>query len=97
KYSKAVPGTRPLRSFALPMILSNLVLELEDVLDEALIRKTIDEAIHAVTEVFYHPDFGIVLENVAEDGSFSDSYDGRLVNPGHVLEAMWFLMDLGVR
>src|SRR5699024_6683016 len=28
------------------------------------------------------------------DGSFSDSFDGRLVNPGHGLEAMWFIMDL---
>lgn len=96
-YSKAVPGTRPLQSFALPMILSNLVLELEEVLDEDLIEITIDKAIHTVMETFYHPEYNIILENVLEDGSFSDSYDGRLINPGHVLEAMWFVMDLGTR
>jgi len=96
-YSKAVPGSRPLKDFALPMILSNLVLELEGVLEKELIESTIDEAIHAVMEVFYHPKYNMVLENVLEDGSFSDSFDGRLLNPGHVLEAMWFMMDLGHR
>ena len=28
------------------------------------------------------------------DGHFSDSFEGRLLNPGHSLEAMWFVMDL---
>lgn len=97
KYSKVVPGTRPLKNFALPMILSNLVLELEGVLDEELTESTIGEAIHTVMDVFYHPDYNIILENVLEDGSFSDTFDGRLMNPGHVLEAMWFMMDLGRR
>src|SRR5690625_4653357 len=45
----------------------------------------------------YYASYDIVLENVLEDGSFSDSFDGRLLNPGHVLEAMWFMMDLGHR
>ena len=31
------------------------------------------------------------------DGTLSDTFDGRLVNPGHGLESMWFIMDLGVR
>lgn len=99
KYDKTFPGTRPLKNFALPMILCNLVLELESVLESALVESTIDQAIHQVMEVFYQPEImnGIVLENVTPEGQFSDSYDGRLLNPGHVLEAMWFIMDLGVR
>jgi N-acylglucosamine 2-epimerase len=28
------------------------------------------------------------------DGSFSDTFEGRLLNPGHAIEAMWFLMDI---
>jgi N-acylglucosamine 2-epimerase len=48
-------------------------------------------------EVFYLADKGLIIENVLEDGSFSDSFEGRLVNPGHAIEAMWFIMDLAVR
>lgn len=99
EYNKAYPGTRPLKSFALPMILCNLVLELEDILDPEQVESTIREGIHQVMDVFYQPDLhnGVILENVTPDGRFSDTYDGRLLNPGHVLEAMWFIMDLAVR
>ena len=31
------------------------------------------------------------------DGSFEDSFNGRLLNPGHGIEAMWFMIDIGVR
>lgn len=94
KYNKAYPGTRPLQGFSLPMILCNLVLELEHLLDRDLIEKTINDGIHSVMDVFYQADLGIILENVKPDGSFSDSFEGRLVNPGHGLESMWFIMDI---
>lgn len=99
KYEKTYPGTRPLKNFALPMIMCNLVLELEYVLEPELIESTIDQGLHEVMDVFYQPDImnGVILENVTLEGGFSDSFDGRLLNPGHVLEAMWFVMDLAVR
>ena len=97
KYSKAFPGTRPLQSFALPMILSNLVLELEHILDPSLVTETIQHGIHSVMEVFYDPGSGLLLENVTPDGSFSNTFEGRLINPGHGLEALWFIMDLAAR
>jgi N-acylglucosamine 2-epimerase len=97
KYSKIVPGTRPLQSFALPMILCNLVLEIEHLLDPAQIEDIIARGVHSVMDVFYQPASGLILENVAMDGSFSDSFEGRLINPGHGLEAMWFVMDLAKR
>jgi N-acylglucosamine 2-epimerase len=97
KYNKAFPGTRALKNFALPMILSNLSLEMEHLLDKKLVDKLLKDVIHEVMDVFYQADTGLILENVNLDGSFSDSFDGRLVNPGHIIEAMWFMMDLGVR
>lgn len=97
KYNKAFPGTRPLQGFSLPMILCNLVLELEHLLDKKLIEQTIDDGIHSVMNVFYQEDLGIILENVKPDGTFSDSFEGRLVNPGHGLESMWFIMDIAER
>jgi N-acylglucosamine 2-epimerase len=47
--------------------------------------------------VFYDKQSGLILENVTPDGQFSDSFEGRLLNPGHAIEAMWFIMDLGAR
>lgn len=96
-YSKAVPGTRPLKNFSLPMILCNLALELESVIGSSKVDALLPEVIHEVMEVFYQPESGLILENVYEDGSFCDSFEGRLLNPGHTIEAMWFIMDLGVR
>lgn len=97
KYDKAYPGTRPLQGFALPMILTNLVLETEHILDPAIVDQTIASGIDTVMNRFYRPEFGVILENIGADGSFSDSFEGRLVNPGHGLEAMWFMMDLAAR
>ncbi|MFA6245880.1 MAG: AGE family epimerase/isomerase [Mucilaginibacter sp.] len=96
-YNKAFPGTRPLQGFSLPMILCNLVLEMEFLLDAKIVDKTINEGIEKVMDVFYQPDLGLILESVTPNGDFSDSFDGRLVNPGHSLEAMWFIMDLANR
>jgi len=96
-YAKGVPGTRDLKDFALPMILCNLVLELEHLLDASLVSETIQYGIKEVMETFYRPDEGIILEAVDVNGNFSDSFEGRLVNPGHGLEAMWFTMDLAER
>lgn len=93
KYNKAFLDTRPLRNFSLPMILCNLALEIEELLDPTEIRKLGDDLIMDVMEVFYHPEKGVILENVSPDGSFADCFDGRLVNPGHGIEAMWFIMD----
>ena len=97
KYVKTYPGTRPLQGFSLPMILSNLVLEIETLLDRALVERTIEQAVHAVMDIFYQPDLGLILENVSPEGKFSDSFEGRLLNPGHAIEGMWFMMDLASR
>ena len=97
KYSKAYPGTRNLKGFSLPMILSNLSLELEHLVGTQTVETLIDEIIHEVMEVFYQADSGLIMESVHLDGSFSDTFEGRLVNPGHIIEAMWFMMDLADR
>lgn len=98
QWNKIIPGTRPMKDFALPMIICNMALEVEDIInDKELIEKTIDESVHEITEVFYKPELGVILENLAPDGSMIDCFEGRKINPGHDLEAMWFLMNIGVR
>lgn len=96
-WNKSYPGTRELKGFSLPMILCNLALEIEHLVDKSLIDKTIETCLDEVLNHFYREDLGLILENVTTDGHFSDSFEGRVINPGHSLEAMWFIMDLGVK
>ena len=97
KYTKTIGETRPLKGFSLPMILCNLSLEIEHLLSKELVEGTIENCLYEVLEVFYNQESGLIFENVKPDGSFSDSFEGRLLNPGHAIEAMWFIMDLSVR
>lgn len=97
-WEKSYPGTRPMKGFSLPMIICNMALEIENIMpDKALLDKTIDECLSEVLDVFYHPEYGAMLENVAPDGSMIDCFEGRVINPGHNLEALWFMMNLGIR
>jgi N-acylglucosamine 2-epimerase len=61
------------------------------------VETIIDNSISKIMDVFYQPQLGLVLENVTPDGKFSDSFEGRLLNPGHAIEGMWFVMDLAKR
>jgi len=98
RWNKIYPETRNLKNFALPMILCNLALEIEHLLDKDFLQQVIDACIHEVMNVFYRPELGLIVENIyAETNELSDSFEGRLINPGHAIEAMWFIMDLGKR
>ena len=97
RYNKAVPGTRSLISLALPMILANLSMELEWMLDASLFNQAIDTCLHEVFGLFLDRERMLLREQVAPDGSFVDCFDGRLINPGHGIEAMWFILDIAER
>lgn len=97
-WNKLYPGTRNLKNFALPMILCNLVLEIQHLLDEETFKATTENFLHEVMDVFIRPELeGLVVENVLYDGTLCDCFEGRHLNPGHAIEAMWFIMDLGKR
>lgn len=96
-YGRGCSGGRELKAFALPMILSNMVLEMEPLLGGNKVEQIGTEVADVILRQFYRPEFKAVVEHVTMSGDFSDSFEGRLINPGHGIEAMWFLMDLGVR
>lgn len=96
-YNKAFPNSRNLKNFALPMILCNLSLEMEHLLGAEEVERSSVKIIDEIMNVFYRPELGLILENVNIDGRFSNTFEGRLINPGHGLEAMWFVMDLAER
>ncbi|MCL6264991.1 AGE family epimerase/isomerase [Flagellimonas myxillae] len=96
-YNKKVSGTRNLQDFALPMILCNLALELEHLLEEGQLDHLTDSIVDLIMNWFYDAETGMVYENISLDGKFVDSFEGRLLNPGHAIEAMWFVMNIGLR
>jgi len=97
QWSKLYPGTRPLKSLAMPMILANLTLEMEPVLGAETRERVMTETVQQVMTLFLDQERGLLFEHVAPDGSHVDCYEGRLLNPGHGIEAMWFLMDIARR
>ena len=97
KYSKAVAGTRPMVSLALPMILANLTLELEWLLDAATFNRAVETCLTEVFTLFLDEKRPLLHEQVAPDGGKLDCFEGRVINPGHGIEAMWFLMDIAER
>ncbi|MCR5820881.1 MAG: AGE family epimerase/isomerase [Bacteroidaceae bacterium] len=97
KWSKASAGARAMKTFDLPMILCNVSLEIEQLLEPAFLQKAIDDCLHEVMDVFYRPELGLIVEALGKDGNLVDCFDGRKLNPGHAIEAMWFVMDLGKR
>jgi N-acylglucosamine 2-epimerase len=97
RYNKAIAGTRSLKSLALPMILANLSLELAWMLPGDLLDQAIARCLDEVMGSFLDQDQTLLFEHVAPDGSHPDCFDGRLINPGHGIEAMWFIMDIARR
>ena len=76
----------------------NLALEIEHLLPAGYLEQTMETCIHEVMDVFCRPELGgIIVENVDVDCNLVDCFDGRQVTPGHAIEAMWFIMDLGQR
>ncbi len=97
KYNKVYPGTRNLKTLAVPMILANLSLEMNWLLSSDRLEAILDSTIKEVMEDFLDSDQGLVYENVTPEGNHLDCFAGRLINPGHTIEAMWFMMDIAQR
>lgn len=94
--SKTIAGTRAGRSFGAPMIYLNVASVMMRVDSE---RKELYEqrAQGCVDEIFkynVHPELKCVLENVGLNGEANLDYtEGRIVNPGHDIEGVWFLLE----
>jgi N-acylglucosamine 2-epimerase len=100
-YNKAYPGTRPLKSLAVPMILANLSLEMDWLLEGQQLDAVLDKTQHEVMGDFLKGDLKgdrlLMYEHVSPTGEPVDCFEGRLINPGHGIEAMWFMMAIAER
>ena len=97
QYDKAYPGTRSLKSLAVPMILANLSLEMDWLLPEDQLDAVLAATVKEVMGDFLNRDRTLMFEHVAPDGTPVDCHESRLINPGHGIEAMWFMMAIGER
>lgn len=94
EFARTIPDARPLRAFAIPMILLNLTQELAWLLPPDEYLRLRDDAVREITGTFLDRERGFAREHLAPDGSRVDCFEGRLLNPGHTIEGMWFLLDV---
>jgi N-acylglucosamine 2-epimerase len=97
RYNKSFPGTRPLTSLVLPMILCNLALEMEWMLDPATLDQILDSSLAVILGKCLDRKRLLLHEAVNPDGSPADCFEGRMISPGHGIEAAWFVMDIAAR
>jgi N-acylglucosamine 2-epimerase len=85
---------RPMRGLAVPMIMIVTAQILRRAMpDPAFCNRWIDHYIDELRRYHMHPELATVLETVGPNGEFLDHFDGRTLNPGHAIEAAWFIMQ----
>ena len=97
---KTIAETRSGRAFGIPMIYLNVTSVMQRVDPERaeLYAQRADSCVEDIFRYHVHPELKCVLENVAEDGQARLNYtEGRVVNPGHDIEGVWFLLEYARR
>ncbi|CAJ1055163.1 N-acylglucosamine 2-epimerase [Xyrichtys novacula] len=90
-----LPGDVPTNSMAVPMMLLCLVQQLTEDRGEEVVQKYRELGSWCVKQILQHiqRDGTAILENVSIEGKELPGCQGRLQNPGHALEAGWFLLQ----
>ena len=59
-------------------------------------KPLIDHCLDQILNVFAKDEYELLFESVGRDGSvFTDEEEGRVINPGHICESMWFCYEEG--
>lgn len=67
----------------------------EQVLGREKTRPLIDHCLEQILHVFAKDEYKHLFESVGRNGQVIDEPEGRVINPGHALESMWFCMEEG--
>lgn len=94
---KVDPATRPMVGIGPYMIALNTAQCLRDTIGHPRADVIASECCAKILSLFFRPELGAVLEVCAPDGQVYDHFDGRTLNPGHAMEAAWFVMEEGRR
>lgn len=94
KWDKSENGRTKRLTLGHYMILANLGQVLNECLGTTEYERHVRSACTKVLDIFWNPELEILFENVNTDNTFDlDSTEGRHINPGHGLEALWFIMQ----
>ena len=90
-------STRPTQGIGAHMINIVTAQELRLNLGEISVRgrtcsEWIDFSIGAIRDHFLKPYLRVLMETVGPAGEIIDHFDGRTLNPGHAIEAAWFIL-----
>uniref|UniRef100_A0AAQ5YNL9 N-acylglucosamine 2-epimerase n=1 Tax=Amphiprion ocellaris TaxID=80972 RepID=A0AAQ5YNL9_AMPOC len=90
-----LPGDVPTNSMAVPMMLLCLVQQLTEGQGQDVVQKYKELEQWCVQQILHHVQRAgtAILENVSVEGTELPGCSGRLQNPGHALEAGWFLLQ----
>lgn len=86
---------RPTQSIGFSMIELITAQELRESIRLEGADELIDAAIHKIETCFVDESNECVYETVGADGKPIDHFDGRTLNPGHAIEASWFVLQEG--
>jgi N-acylglucosamine 2-epimerase len=93
--AKVDPATRPSKGIGPRMICIHLAQTLRENIGDTsldLMNSWIDRCIEEIEQDFCKEDLAVVMETVSPTGHIINSFDGRLLNPGHAIEAAWFIL-----
>ncbi len=93
KWNKKLPGAQALVDHAFPMMMTVTAGLMREFLGGTEYDAIIEENLNIVMGTVLDKERKIVFEFANPDGTHPDSPDGRLINSGHVIESMWFMMD----
>jgi N-acylglucosamine 2-epimerase len=87
------PVVRPAKGMAVPMILLNTVQELRRADPENTAEyNTLTDGFIKEIRGYLDYEHRAVLEQTGPDGELQDHFEGRLLTPGHAIEAAWFIL-----
>ena len=89
-------NTRPTRSIGFPMIAIATAQQLRESIQLEDANDWIDFGIDQIERYHLHDDIQCVMEQVGFQGERLDHFDQRTLNPGHAIEAAWFILAEGI-
>ena len=95
EWTKPVAGARNLCAMAMPMIQMMMAREFSGILPEDEMEAIVKDNMELLFSRHVDREKKCVFERVLPDGGHMlDIMEGRLLNPGHALEILWFAMDI---
>ena len=91
-WTKQIGANRPMKAMGVCMMDIWLAGEMEGIIPSPELIALADEAEKQIFDIHIDRRQFTVFERVFPDGTHPDCMEGRLLNPGHALETLWFVM-----